>query len=404
MASRRPLPPARQTKRHISSRADSVTASGEGCSPSDPSSNAQSQTRRAQVRSAQIRHRQRKANYQKQLELDAGKYRDLVSQAGAEAKALREENEAIRAALSKAGIDVSWLVPKESPSTEEQAQAGLQSMQIDPYTSPSVGAESQTPPSATTPELFSNIDVNDLTITLTMDDTMGSPSFNISSSSSGASLYSGTSPPQSDDGWSLSPAQEQAAINFILAYATLLCHPFKQPAADTLYSLEHVCWDHFCLGDFHHHTHKYYPDLPEGMDENDHGHALMASTLCMAHAPTSLYDDRAALGSTITHLPATAQLSPDATFQWQSPGITLASLRGLASSLNPGDQELTPVQAWFELAERYPPVTLLEGGVLEQLKKEFRGVVRCVSYGAMIEREAFESVVRRVIREFTPGA
>lgn len=129
----------------------------------------------------------------------------------------------------------------------------------------------------------------------------------------------------------------------------------------------------------------------------------MATTYCMSHAPDSFYADRRAL-----YPPSSAEASScrsaSPSFQWQSPSITLASLRGLAESLNPGDLELTPVQAFFELAERYPPETLLEPGLLDRLKKELCPVVRCVAYGSSMDREAFESVVRRVFAEFAPDA
>ncbi|KJK78870.1 hypothetical protein H634G_05684, partial [Metarhizium anisopliae BRIP 53293] len=46
------------------------------------------QLRRAQVRRAQIQHRQRKANYIKQLEIDVSELRDLVSLTEKETAAL----------------------------------------------------------------------------------------------------------------------------------------------------------------------------------------------------------------------------------------------------------------------------------------------------------------------------
>lgn len=161
--------------------------------------------------------------------------------------------------------------------------------------------------------------------------------------------------------------------------------------ADTYDSLEHVCWNHFGPGDFECHGHE------QGQDQ---GHALMASAYCMASAPETVYTDREALdgssggssGSKKKRSPA-----PSAPLQWAALGITLESLHGLASSLNPGDQEIAPVQAWFELASRYPVDMLMGGRVLDTLQREFRGVVRCVAFGAAIERLAFESVIARVL-------
>jgi hypothetical protein len=59
--------------------------------------------------------------------------------------------------------------------------------------------------------------------------------------------------------------------------------------------------------------------------------------------------------------------------------------------------ELTPVQAWFELAGRYPPEVLLREDVLGALKRELAPVVKCPHFGAVMEREAYESVVGRVL-------
>ncbi|KFG87436.1 hypothetical protein MANI_109635, partial [Metarhizium anisopliae] len=94
---------------------------------------------------------------------------------------------------------------------------------------------------------------------------------------------------------------------------------------------------------------------------------------------------------------AAAAAASRPSFQWGASGITLESLHGLAASLNPGDLEITPVQAWFELASRYPVEVLLGGAVLDTLQREFNGVVRCVMYGAVIERLAFESIIARVL-------
>jgi hypothetical protein len=78
----------------------------------------------------------------------------------------------------------------------------------------------------------------------------------------------------------------------------------------------------------------------------------------------------------------------------------LENLRGLAASLNPGDKELTPVQAWFELAANFHIGLLLDQDLMESLKREFVGVVKCVHYGATIERQAFESIIGRVLGQY----
>ncbi|EXV03111.1 hypothetical protein X797_004234 [Metarhizium robertsii] len=307
------------------------------------------QLRRAQVRRAQIQHRQRKANYIKQLEIDVSELRDLVSLTEKETAALFKENFLIREALETAGL----------PLAMTTAAAMQQQMRLDagPVDTPAAAEES--------PELFGAIDVDDLTVTLSMDAALGAPCFHISSNSSGASAAA-SPPPRTVAGVALTWEQEQRAVNFILG-------------------LEHCCWDHFFMGDFHLHD-------PGLCSESERGHTLMASAYCMAPAPESVYAGRAALAAK-----KPGKAAPRPSFQWGASGITLESLHGLAASLNPGDLEITPVQAWFELASRYPVEVLLGGAVLDTLQREFNGVVRCVMYGAVIERLAFESIIARVL-------
>lgn len=115
----------------------------------------------------------------------------------------------------------------------------------------------------------------------------------------------------------------------------------------------------------------------------------MASAYCVTHVPTT---DYASARHDCNH----QQQPPD--LQWQSPGLTLHTLYGIAQSLKlGGDLEITPVQAWFELSSRYPPSLLLQPDIVEALKREFNGLVRCVYYGAVISRLDFETVVERVL-------
>jgi hypothetical protein len=86
------------------------------------------------------------------------------------------------------------------------------------------------------------------------------------------------------------------------------------------------------------------------------------------------------------------------TSTWQGSGLNLQSLYQLACSVNPNDAaELTPVQAFFELAAAFPLDLIMRPEVLEALRAELDGVVKCVRYGATMERQAYESVVGRVL-------
>ncbi|KAM4054923.1 BZIP-type transcription factor [Hirsutella rhossiliensis] len=346
----------RRLARTKSSRALAPTAgSDDGSDPLPPppppppkTAEERNMHRRMQVRRAQIHHRQRKANHLKQLELDVCQLRDLIALAEHDTHALKRQNNDMRAILRTA-------------TAGEAAHCG--GPPLPPH--PAGPLSRQRAPS----ELFGDVDVDDLTVTLSVNDVMGTPCFKISPRSASASA--GSSPSDSGCEVPLTPEQEQRAINFILA-------------------LEHVCWDHFALGDFHSHTHE---------SEEPRGHALIASAYLMASAPESVYTQREAFnspGRSIWRRSSRRSASPPV-LSWPAPAMTLASLLGLARSLNPGEDETTPVQAWFELAARYPASLLLGGGALDALLREFKGVVRCVQYGAAIERLAFESVVARVL-------
>ncbi|OAR01841.1 hypothetical protein LLEC1_07929 [Akanthomyces lecanii] len=327
-------------------------------SPENQDALTKNQVRRAQVRRAQIQHRQRKANYVKQLEMDISQLRELITQAQHDTTALKSENDDILAVLGQHGIPsppgLSYGSASPSAATVlSDAQNTDYSQQNTPSYPVIDNAESLAP---------SNLGLDEnLIVTLSSNKLMGTPAFSISPNSASSSYYSG---PVSAD-WSqgqiqLTPTQELTVINFIL-------------------TLEHVCWDHFWLGDCHNHS---------AQIEEEKGHTLMASSYVMANAPESVYTDRDAFTSRFRSSP---------TLQWPSPSVTLDSLHGLARSLNPGVDEVAPVQAWFELAGRYPVDVLLRPATLEALKREFKGVVRCVVFGAAMERVAFESIIFRVL-------
>lgn len=77
--------------------------------------------------------------------------------------------------------------------------------------------------------------------------------------------------------------------------------------------------------------------------------------------------------------------------------LTLENLRCLAAALHPPDVELTPVQAWFEIARERGPAVALDGALMDALRRELALHVRCMHYGAIMPREAFDDVVGRVV-------
>jgi len=155
------------------------------------------------------------------------------------------------------------------------------------------------------------------------------------------------------------------AINFILAYV-LLAIPLSKLTDD---SLEHPCRTHF-------HPHCSTFD-PKG---DPSGHELMASTLLYSHAPEPIFSnlDNA---------------------QWTMPSLELTQLHAMSQSLPKGDWEITPVQAWFMLAEKVGVGRVLGGGgtVIEKLKKGLGKLVGCFEFGAVMDEERFWEVVGSVI-------
>lgn len=198
------------------------------------------QVRRAQVRKAQIQHRQRKAEYIRKLEEDVAQYRELITRAEHQSQLLSKENEAFKEKLRQAGAShvvsqaTQWTV--QQPHQQEDSLMQQQGQQPPLATQPSFTSETdpehmrmqfeaqnlEENAGAAIPqptgELFGNIDLEALTVTLSVDETLGTPCFNVSSASSGSSSFSAASSAGSEpDIHQLSPAQEQMAVNFILA-------------------------------------------------------------------------------------------------------------------------------------------------------------------------------------------
>lgn len=361
--------------------------SGQNVPPDDQASLSKAQQRRAQVRKAQIQHRQRKANYVKTLETDAERYREMIATTRREALAIYAENEAMRAQLLQHSSKLSL---GQNLSLKNQ------------ITSPTLPRNDDSG--------YSLLPLEDVTMTLGYDEIMNTPCYYISSSPSSSQFESSVN--SSEGGAApetcaapnphlpeMTPQQIQQAINFILAYAFyFLVFLFYFYYTDLLKnSLEHVCRDHS-----HPSLFSSSPNFPSPDDDcitgSESGHTLMATSLALRSAPPNVFQaarkTKLFPGSSISIRPP-APDSPDAV-SWQASGLTLQSLYGLACSLHgEDDAEVTPVQVWFELVARYGVDAVLGG--IDQMKKEFTGVVKCPHYGAVMEREAFESVVGRVL-------
>lgn len=181
-----------------------------GDASSDASGKDKAQVRRAQVRKAQIQHRQRKANYVKQLEVDIAGIRDMIAKAERDRETLMNENAAIRTHLENV------LTRAENP---------MSGGDLPPTYIPT-----------TVPE-FHDFDLNDLTLDFGIDDIMDSPVFRLSGPGSNAGEGSSTSVAGQDPRYaggvsSMTADQNQQAINFILAWV----HPSSEQVPLTDYS------------------------------------------------------------------------------------------------------------------------------------------------------------------------
>ncbi|KAH0499329.1 hypothetical protein TgHK011_006532 [Trichoderma gracile] len=337
------------------------------------------QIRRAQVRKAQIQHRQRKANYVKQLELDVSQLRDLITQTQNETSQMRKENDTIRDLIRRTepaaqpaftNADSTYFSTTDSPGTrlggmseldaQEWLAAGGQLSDLDLNQQPLM------PSTSNEQEMFGHINLDDITVSLGINDLLGTPCFTIDNPSVGSSVQgyvtpsSFENPPQTPP---LTPQQEQIVLNWILA-------------------LENVCWDHFQHDDFHSH-------IP-GETEPSNNHFLTATSLCMNAAPPSVFTDRQVFAGID---PATTQAP---TFQWHANGISIGSLWALAQfEVDP--TEISPVQMWFDLASKYPYELLFADGLLTALLIELRPYIRCIEYGAAVNRQFYLDVVERMI-------
>ncbi|KAI1408840.1 hypothetical protein F5Y13DRAFT_171402 [Hypoxylon sp. FL1857] len=382
------------------------------------------QARRAQVRKAQIQHRERKANYTKQLEMDVAKLRDLIEQTERESLALRTENEGIKQLL---------LANVPPPSTADLNFG---------FSQPEIGTTTATYSSQPlapeyTVSLLSSCDATNSPVyqvqrTSTPSSASARSAFLSSQGSPSTGTFPGAPP--------LSDAQTDHAINFILA-------------------LEHICWNHFNPSHYSHHD--YDPEAKE------HGHIMMATSIALQSAPPKAWDqitaekERVQNGASSTSASTSNPVSnpsrppslpplpfesnynsstsnapshphshphshshfhssttnpnpnpnpnPNILTSWPSPpppletvgaglglGLTLSSLHGLASALNPPDQELAPVQAWFEIARVYGGAAVQDAARMDAVRAELALSVECLHFGAVIQRWAFEDVVERV--------
>ncbi|KAI1766166.1 hypothetical protein GGR53DRAFT_487110 [Hypoxylon sp. FL1150] len=377
----------------------------------EPKTQAKSQARRAQVRKAQIQHRQRKANYTKQLEMDVAELRELIERAEHDGLVLRSENEAIRRRLL---LPPLARVPASATATATTSEDGRAAPEI----------RFDAPAPEYTVNLFSAADSLETplfqvqrTATPSSWPARSGPSIGLESDS-GATIPRTMAPGGIGPGGMADFTEEEIdhAINFILG-------------------LEHICWNHF------HPSYYSHSDWdPEG---KEHGHSLMASAIALQNAPPEMWQAYAtekeqrrkpnpfnpspnpnpdpphsninldpgpscappsSTTNPTTLSTTTSTTNPSIIASWNLPpstsglSLTLASLYGLATALNPADSvELAPVQAWFEIARMYGEGAVRDAAKMDAVRVELARDVDCLHFGAVVQRAAFEGTLERVL-------
>ncbi|KAI0404233.1 hypothetical protein F4802DRAFT_568539 [Xylaria palmicola] len=206
---------AAQSLTFVTSKLGQQSAHGGGEGKTELSPAAKARERRQQVRRAQRQHRQRKANYTQQLEMDVTRLRDDIATVEQELKSLKSQNAAMRGRLPAPGRDPAVVVV------------------VPPVPVPVA------PPAEMA---FSTLLAPEYTISLDVSANLGTPAYRVhrSSPSSLPDMSSGgggsratetprrSATPASTAGTSvddiaalemtLSEAQVDAAINFILGY------------------------------------------------------------------------------------------------------------------------------------------------------------------------------------------
>jgi hypothetical protein len=175
--------------------------------------------RRTQVRRAQIQHRQRKAEYQKQLELDITHFRELIALTEFESEQLKKDNDSIKELLTNKGITIPRCKSGTCsirPRLTKDVVTGDNDAWVDDTLGVKLRAEDPSFQEYDQDggEIFADINVDDIIVTLKKDESMETPAFSIRSNESSSNATS--SPPPLPD-LNLTPDEEQKAVNFILS-------------------------------------------------------------------------------------------------------------------------------------------------------------------------------------------
>ncbi|RWA07468.1 hypothetical protein EKO27_g7637, partial [Xylaria grammica] len=260
----------------VSSKLGQPSADGEN--ETEPFAEAKAKARRQQVRNAQRQHRQRKANYTKQLEMDITKLRDDIARVEQEVENLRSQNGTIRSQLAS-GIQAAPIAaPIATPIASDMLSADTADM------------------------AFSTSLAPNYTVSIDTSENVGGPAFYVSRASPPSQATSSKAATRSHATETLSSATPSSTTGTSLEDVAMMEMALSEEQTDQainfILALEHCCWNHVDQSCFEHHGHHHqHPqpeekpacDEPEPEPETLNGHALMATTLALQSAPFGVF-------------------------------------------------------------------------------------------------------------------
>ncbi|KAI0200152.1 hypothetical protein F4808DRAFT_170624 [Astrocystis sublimbata] len=425
----------------VSSKLGQPAADGKDEAQEEPTAESKALERRQQVRKAQRQHRQRKANYTKQLEKDITKLRDDIAKVEEEAQRLRDLNDAIQAQLNSSGGGGNGGGGGQQGGHMMPPSGQMLPQQLPEFNATDMG--------------FSTFFAPNYTVSLDMSANLGAPAYQVrrasppmagmgmgtpagsgmdTSSTGDTAANTFSSAPSVAGSWSMTAASSTpcSTLEEVAIMEANLSEQQIDLAINFILALEHCCWNHIDQHLYDHsHPHPRLSDVSHshhlgmgtgmgtgmgmgmgmnmsmGMGATDDeeaeaeaedeaalsGHTFMATALALQNAPMTVFSRMSDSYSSAPAQPQ-PQTSP---IEWQSRTLTLTNLRRLARSLNPSDSELAPVQVWFELVSLYGVEVATDADLLRRLNKELSAFLDCDFFGASLQRTAFESVLERVV-------
>ena len=80
-----------------------------------------------------------------------------------------------------------------------------------------------------------------------------------------------------------------------------------------------------------------------------------------------------------------------------SSASTLQKLEEMSRSLPKQDWEVTPVQAWFLMVDRYGIEKVVNGSGVEKMRQGLAQLVECFAFGAVMDESRFWEVVQSAL-------